>query len=109
MDWQKVTGYVGLTCLIISSLAQIIAGILPDYRNTGPIAEFIRWSLFLWAYASIVMGLYLMRLNGQLVECVWGAVAAAFCLVSLFGMFAGLVYFFRSYTKLSKLKDGLPF
>lgn len=107
--WVKVTGYVGLTCLIIASLAQIIAGIVPDYRNIGQTDRIVRWAVYLWTYASVVMGVYLMRKSGRLTECLWGIIVAFCCLESFSGLLVGVIYFFRSFVKLSKMKNGLPF
>lgn len=109
MNWRKVIGLVGVTCIALSSLAQVIAGIVPDYRNVEKYQEIIRWMSYLWAYASVIMGKYLMDKTYCVMELVWGIVAAFACLIPVFGMLGGMIYFFLVFAKLDKMKNGLPF
>jgi hypothetical protein len=109
LDWQKITGYFGLLCIMIAILAQVIANTVPNYLGIQPSDAIIRWATYLWAYATIVTGFYLKQKNGHIFEICLGLLAGALCLVEWLIMPVTVIYFFRVFTKLSKMNGGLPF
>jgi uncharacterized membrane protein YeiH len=108
MDWPKITGYVGLTSLMIAIIAQVAARILPEDRLTEHIRDVLRWAGYLWAYACACMGIYLAKLTRRLRELVWAGSAAGLCLFCQSGFLVALIYFFWAYAKLDRIGKGLP-
>ena len=108
MNWSKVTGYVGLMCIVIAALAQIIAAVAPDFHDLEQAEEIIRWSIYLWAYATVVTGFFLKQKTGHFSELIWGILASMLVLAPHLTLPTLLIYFFRAFAKLSKLNDGLP-
>lgn len=108
MNWPKITGYVALTSISISMVAHIASRIIPEYHLPAQMDDLIRWSGYLWAYAAVAMGIFLMNRTGRLTEVVWGGLASLLCLVLKFGMFFAILYFFRAYAKLDRMDTGLP-
>lgn len=108
MDWPKLVGYVGLTSIVISLAAHIASRIVPEFQSTAQLQDLIRWSGYLWAYASVVMGIFLMKLTNRTSEVCWGALSALLCLLFQFGMFFAVIYFFHSYAKIDQMNNGLP-
>lgn len=109
MDWARITGYVGLLCIVISVLAQILAAIIPDYRELEEFEETLRWSRYLWTYAILIMAIFLYTKTRRISELLWGGIAGSLCLFPAITPFVSLVYAFRAFWQLSKLKDILPF
>jgi len=109
LDWARITGYVGLLCIVISVLASIIAAAVPDYRNMERPEEIVRWGRYLWAYAAVTMGMYVKKKTGKILELGGGVLAGGLCLISPVAPFVVLLYSFRSFLVLSKAKSNLPF
>ncbi len=109
LDWARITGYVGLLCIVISVLASIIAAVVPDYRNMERPEEIVRWGRYLWAYAAVTMGMYVKKKTGKILELGGGVLAGGLCLISPVAPFIVLLYSFRSFLVLSKAKGNLPF
>ena len=108
MDWPKLVGYVGLTSIVISFAAHIASRIVPEFQSAEQLQDLIRWSGYLWAYASVVMGIFLMKITHRTTEVCWGSLSALFCLVFQFGTFFAIIYFFRAYAKIDKTNSSLP-
>jgi hypothetical protein len=109
MNWPKVTGYVGVTSAVISILSQAASRIIPEDQFATQLQDIIRWATYLWAYACIVMGLYLKKVTHRPLELVWGGLTAGICLLNPSGLIVALLYFFRAYAKLDRIDNQLPF
>ncbi len=109
MDWAKITGYVGLLCIIVAVLAQMIASVAPNYYELEQSESIVRWSIYLWAYAVVVTGIYLKKKTGQFLELLISLLAGGLCLINWLTVPVALIYFFRAFAKLNKQNDSLPF
>ena len=109
MDWKKTTGYFGLLCIVIASLAQVIATIAPNFLGIEPYEAILRWGIYLWAYVIVATGIYLEQQTGHFFEILLGLFAGILCLVFWLTIPVAVIYFFRAFTKLSKTNGGLPF
>lgn len=108
MDWPKITGYVGLTSVILAFLAQFAAKIIPEEETAAYIMDVLRWSGYLWAYASCCMGVFLLKLTRRPLELLWSAVSAGIALYYPVGFLFSLLYFFRAFAKIDHIDKGLP-
>lgn len=109
MDWAKIMGYVGLLYIIIAVLAQVIASVAPNYHELEQSDAIVRWSIYLWAYAVVVTGIYLKKKTGQFLELLIGLLVGVLCLINWLTVPVTLIYFFRAFAKLNKINDSLPF
>lgn len=109
MTQFKILGYVGATAIAIAGLAQITADIVPEYQYLAQARDIMRWSIYLWSYACVIMGLYLKRQTHRLRELLWGLAAAVLCLFPRPNIIAGLIYFYWAFAKLNNLGHGLPY
>lgn len=109
MDWAKITGCVGLLCIIVAVLARVIASVAPNFYELEHSGAIIRWSIYLWAYAVAVTGIYLKKKTGKISELLIGLLAGTLCLINWLTVPVALIYFFRAFAKLSKINGSLPF
>lgn len=109
MDWAKIMGYVGLLYIIIAVLAQMIASVAPNYHELEQSDAIIRWSIYLWAYAVVVTGIYLKKKTGQFLELLISLLVSTLCLINWLTVPVTLIYFFRAFAKLNKINNSLPF
>ncbi|HWR09859.1 MAG TPA: hypothetical protein VN379_23615 [Sporomusa sp.] len=107
--WARITGYVGLLNIVVAILAQVIAAIVPDYRNIGETEEIIRWGRYLWSYATISLGVLLEKKTGKWLEIVWGSIAGGLCLIPGISSFVFLSYSFRAFRILDEENSSFPF
>lgn len=109
MRVSKILGYVMVVQLLVSFIASVAANLQREEQLLHKIQDVIRWSSYVWAYAVLIMGIYLKKQTGQYREVAIACFAALFCFFPLWGFGAAFLYFFWAFARLDKRKNGLPF
>lgn len=109
MNWPKITGYVGVTVISISVLAEYCASIVPEPHIHAEAADVLRWAQYIGAYLVVVTGIYFIRVLKKPKEFWASILMAALSLLPLFGFLIIIGYFFWAFAKLDNEDGGLPF
>ncbi|MCX7780483.1 MAG: hypothetical protein N2491_06150 [Negativicutes bacterium] len=109
MNWPKIIGYVGITSIAVSIVAQFAAKIVPEANTEAQIQDMLRWAGYLWAYAAFIMGIVLLKATRRFSEIVWSLLVSALCLVTPLSFLAAIAYFVRAYAILDGTDWKLPF